>query len=95
MKPNLSQDTPKQVWIEGSAEINWSYPKIGTCDESIDFLTIAICRTRAILPVGRRRHAAQRLNLFAVKWRAAQYKFEAIIIGGVMAAGYLYAAIGG
>ena len=44
-------------------------------------------------PVRRRRHRADRLNLLAIKWRARRHEFEAIVIGGIMAAGYLYPAI--
>ena len=47
----------------------------------------------ATQPIRRRRRATDVLNLISIKWRARRHEFEAIVIGGIMAAGYLYPAI--
>ena len=49
--------------------------------------------TSSFRPIPCRRHRAELLDIAAKKWRTHKYHLEAVVIGGVMAAGYLYAAV--
>ena len=48
---------------------------------------------RSVRPLSRGRHCPQFLNVLAKKWAMLEHQLEAVVIGGIMAAGYLYTAI--
>ncbi len=50
-------------------------------------------RAGAVLPVALGRHPADRLDVLAEKRTVLEHHLEAVVIGGIMAAGYLYAAV--
>ena len=54
---------------------------------------IMLINSIPLRPVPRRRHCAEQLDIAAKKRTPLKYYFEAVIIGGVMASGYLYAAV--
>ena len=69
-------------------------------DEAADIIVLDVERRNhaAILcvdrvPIAVRGHLTKRLNVGAEKWRVLQHQLEAVIVGGIMAAGYLDAAI--
>lgn len=39
---------PKEVSVGGNASINWEYPKIGTCGDDVEKLSINIARVRVV-----------------------------------------------
>src|SRR5690606_11192666 len=57
--------------------------------EHIDFLD----RSRAILPLSCRREPSDGLDVLSEERTPLKHLFEAVVVGGIMAAGYLYAAI--
>ena len=54
---------------------------------------MALNAAHALIPIPRRSQSAQRLYLSPEKRRMPLHQLEAILIGGIMAAGYLNAAI--